>query len=59
MLAGGTVREEARVNIKHKNSFLKSAELSTKEHSCSKDEKELLVCLLWFEYEIVSMGSDI
>ena len=52
MLTGGTFREEARVNIRHKNSSLKSAELSTKEHSCDKDEKELVVWLLWFEYGI-------
>lgn len=55
--AGGTVRDKARVNIRHRNSFLKSSELSTKEPSCDKDGKELVVWLLWFECGISPLAQ--
>lgn len=48
-------RSNTKVGIGHKNGSLKSAELSTREFSHDmdlKDEKELVVCLLWFEYDI-------
>lgn len=48
-------RSTPRADTRHKNSFLKSAELSTGSFSCDvdlKNEKELVVCLLWFEHGI-------